>query len=81
MKKFGFVKVGAFVNKVALANPIENAKEIVKGIKDASKKGVAIISTPELALTGYSCGDLFLHDKPIKGAEESLTTFPFCTMA
>ena len=72
MKKFGFVRVGAFVNKVALANTLDNAKEIVIGIKDACKKGVAIISTPELALTGYSCGDLFLQDKLIKGAEEGL---------
>ena len=72
MKKFGFVRVGAYVNKLALANPLENAKEIIKGIKDASKKGVAIISTPELALTGYSCGDLFLQDKLINGAEDAL---------
>ena len=72
MKKFGFVRVGAYVNKLALANPLENTKEIIKGIKDASKKGVAIISTPELALTGYSCGDLFLQDKLINGAEDAL---------
>ena len=74
MKEYGFVRVGAFVNKLVLANPKENAKEIVKGIKDAYKKGVAIFSTVELALTGYSCGDLFLQDKLIKDAEDSLAT-------
>lgn len=74
MKKYGFVRVGAYVNRLALANTVDNAKEIVKGIKDAAKKGVAIISTPELSLTGYSCGDLFLQEKLIQAAEEGLIT-------
>lgn len=72
MKEFGFVRVAAFVNKLILANPIDNAEEIINGIKEAKKKGVAVISTPELALTGYSCGDLFLQDKLITEAEEGL---------
>ena len=74
MKMFGFVRVGALVNKLALANTEENAKEIIKGIKDAAKKGVAIVSTPELALTGYSCGDLFFQDELINAAERGLVT-------
>ena len=72
MKKFGFIRVGAYFNKLVLANPVENAKEIINGIKDAVNKGVAVLSTPELALTGYSCGDLFLQEKLIKSAEEGL---------
>jgi len=61
MKKYGFVRVGAIVNKLELANPSFNALEIVRMIKKASKEGVAIVTTPELSLTGYTCGDLFLQ--------------------
>jgi hypothetical protein len=72
MLKNSFIKLACISPKVEVGLPLENAKEIIKGIKDASKKGVAIISTPELALTGYSCGDLFLQDKLINGAEDAL---------
>lgn len=72
MKDLGFVRVGAIVNKLALADPINNAKEIVKMIKEASEKGVAIVSTPELSLTGYTCADLFLQDKLLNEAEKGL---------
>lgn len=72
MKEYGFVRVGAIVNKLALANPYENAKEIIRMIKEASKKGVGIVSTPELSLTGYTCQDLFLQDSLIHASYEAL---------
>lgn len=62
MREYGFVRVGAIVNHLSLANPIENAKEIIKMLKKADKQGVGIVTTPELSLTGYTCGDLFLQD-------------------
>ena len=63
---YGFVRVGALVNKLSLGNAIENAKEISRQIKKAYEAGVEIIVTPELSLTGYTCGDMFLQDKLIK---------------
>ena len=36
MKEYGFVRVGACVPKLFLGNPMENAKEIVKIIKEAA---------------------------------------------
>lgn len=66
MKENGFVRVGALVNKLSLGNAIENAKEISRQIKKAYEAGVEIIVTPELSLTGYTCGDMFLQDKLIK---------------
>ena len=35
MKELGFVRVGSIVNKIVLADPISNAKELVKMIKKA----------------------------------------------
>ena len=73
MKEYGFVRVGAIVNKLVLASPVDNAKEIVKMIKKADKEGVSIVTTPELALTGYTCGDLFLQDELLDETEKSLS--------
>ena len=72
MLEYGFVRVGAIVNKLVLASPMDNAKEIVKMIKKADKEGVSIVTTPELALTGYTCGDLFLQDELLEMSEDAL---------
>lgn len=72
MRDYGYIRVGAIVNKLVLANPLENAKELINNIKDAYQKDIAIVVTPELALTGYTCADLFLQDKLIKDALEGL---------
>lgn len=73
MKEYGFIRVGAIINKLVLASPMDNAKEIVKMIRKADKEGVSIVTTPELALTGYTCGDLFLQDELIEDAEKALS--------
>ena len=72
MKKLGFVRVGSVVNKLFLADPINNAKEIVKMIKKAVSEDIAVVATPQLSLTGYSCGDLFFQEKLLKAAVEGL---------
>ena len=72
MKKFGFVRVGSIVNKLVLADPISNASELVKMIKEASEEGVSIVSTPQLSLTGYTCGDLFYQEKLLNDSLKAL---------
>lgn len=76
MKELGFIRVGAIVNKLALANPLKNAEVIIKEIKKAETLGVSIVTTPELSFTGYTCGDMFLQeqllDDSIKALEQVL---------
>lgn len=76
MKELGFIRVGAIVNKLTLANPLKNAEVIIKEIKKAETLGVSIVTTPELSFTGYTCGDLFLQeqllDDSIKALEQVL---------
>ena len=72
MKEYGFIRVGAIVNKLSLANPMKNAEEIIKEIKKAVKLGVSIVTTPELSITGYTCGDLFLQDQLLVDSENAL---------
>lgn len=72
MKELGFIRVGAIVNKLALANPLKNADVIIKEIKKAETLGVSIVTTPELSLTGYTCGDLFLQEQLLEDSIKAL---------
>ncbi|MDR3111555.1 MAG: NAD(+) synthase [Elusimicrobiota bacterium] len=58
--KYGFVKTAAASPKISVANPSENAKEIIKFVKTACLAKVDILVFPELCVSGYTCADLFL---------------------
>ncbi len=73
-ENFGFVRVGAIVNKLFLASPKKNAEELVRMIKEASRRKISIVLTPELSLTGYTCGDLFLQNHLLESSIKSLRT-------
>ena len=62
LKRFGFIRVGASVPELRVANVEFNTKEIIKEIKILESKGVQILTFPELCLTGYTCGDLFSQE-------------------
>ena len=68
MKEYGFIRVGAVVPELKVANPQFNGKEITNLIKELEKKEVQIAVFPELALTGYTCADLFRHDELLNQA-------------
>lgn len=70
--KHGFIKVAAMTPKIRVADPAYNAEEIGKGIEEACGKGAKIIVFPELCLTGYTCGDLFLQELLLTQAKEAL---------
>ena len=70
--KHGFVKVAAMTPKIKVADPEYNAKEVCKGIEEACTNGAKIVVFPELCLTGYTCGDLFLQELLLEQAKEAL---------
>ena len=70
----GFIKVAAGTPKIRVADCRYNAEQIFTLMREADKQGVKVLCLPELCLTGYTCGDLFLHDTLLKGAEEGLQT-------
>ena len=65
MKEYGYVRVGASVPKMEVANPIFNVKEIKAQIDLAISRQIDILVFPELSITGYTCGDLFVICKLI----------------
>lgn len=70
--KHGFVKVAAITPAVRVADTKFNTEEICRQIKNNAKKGVKIFVFPELAITGYTCGDLFLQELLLDQAIEGL---------
>lgn len=69
---FEFIKVGAAVPLLKVADCIYNKKEILKLINEAEQKKVKIIVFPELCITSYTCGDLFMQSSLLKAAEKAL---------
>ena len=72
--KDGFICVAAGTPKIRVADCRHNAEQIFTMMREADKQGVKILALPELCLTGYTCGDLFLQDTLLDGAAEGLRT-------
>ena len=68
----GFIKVAAVSPKIRVADAAYNSKVICEGIREAAREGAKVIVFPELSITGYTCGDLFLQETLLTGALEAL---------
>ena len=66
--KDGFLRVAAATSKIKVADPVYNGNEIIKLMEEGEKRGAKIMVFPELCLTGYTCGDLFLQDTLLESA-------------
>ena len=69
---FGFVRVGAAVPMVKVANVTHNLAQIKTLLKSAEKECVEVVVFPELALTGATCGDLFFQQTLLESAQRAL---------
>ena len=72
LKEQGFVRIGAVVPKLKVADTEFNCNEIIKQIEIASNNKIQIAVFPELCITGYTCQDLFEQDILLEEAERSL---------
>ncbi len=70
----GFVKIAAATPALRVADCAYNASQIIEQAAQAAKKGAKLIVFPELCLTGYTCGDLFLQRTLLDGALAALDT-------
>ena len=68
----GFVKVAAGTPKIRVADCDYNAGQIIALMQEAAAQGVKVLALPELCVTGYTCGDLFLQPTLLDGAERAL---------
>ena len=69
---YGFVKAAAATPRIRVANCDKNANMIISQIKEAHSNGAALVTFPELCVTGYTCSDLFLQRALLKSAEKAV---------
>ncbi len=71
--KDGFVKIAAAAVDIRVADTVYNADNIIKAIKNAADNGAKLIVLPELCVTAYTCGELFLQKRLIDSAKDAVT--------
>lgn len=72
--KHGFIRVAAATPVIRVADCGYNAGKIMELIDKAEEQGNKLIVFPELSVTGYTCGDLFLQELLLRNAQESVLT-------
>ena len=70
--KDGFIKAAAATCEIRAADCVWNVGKIVEIMQQASENGAKVLVFPELCITGYTCGDLFLQETLLNGAVDAL---------
>jgi len=71
-KDLGCLRVGAAVTELRIANVNFNVAAIVKLLRKAEKEGVQVLVFPEMAVTGYTIGDLVQQEALLLEAQAGL---------
>jgi len=74
LNSHGFLRVAACTPALRLGDIAANTQEIIRSSRELAKQGAQLIVFPELCLTGYSCGDLFMNAGFRQQAIEGLRT-------
>jgi NAD+ synthase (glutamine-hydrolysing) len=56
----GFLRVAVATPEIRVADVNFNQEQIIRICREAAAAGAGLVVLPELCLTGYTCGDLFL---------------------
>lgn len=70
--KDGFIRAAAATPDIKVADCGYNADRIIELIKQAAAENASLVVFPELCITGYTCGDLFLQKVLLDGAKKAL---------
>ena len=70
MHPHGFLRISALSTTTHVANPQRNAAGILRAIAPVESSDIVLL--PELCLSGYTCGELFLQDRLLASCLESL---------
>lgn len=72
LMKHGFIKCAAGTPEITVADCRKNADRIIELIDKAWEEGVRFLVLPELCITGYTCGDLFIQQSFLDAAASEL---------
>ena len=70
----GFVRACALSPALRVADCVYNTEQTAAAMRRAAAQDVQLAVFPELGLTGYTCGDLFLQQALQKAAERALVS-------
>ena len=70
--KDGFIRVASATPDIKVADCDYNADRIIELIRQAADNSASVVVFPELCITGYTCGDLFLQKTLLDGAWSAL---------
>jgi len=76
-----FIRISCAVPAVRVGDVAKNAEDICRYIEKADAQGSDLVVFPELALTGYSCGDLFFQQSLYDAVKVGLRKIADCTAA
>ncbi len=71
-KDLGFIRIGAAVPALRVADVDFNVAAIRTVIKKAAAQGIQVLAFPEMSLTGYTIGDLVQQQTLLEKAEKGL---------
>ena len=71
--KDGYIRIAAVTPDLKVADVTYNISKICENIRTCAAAGAKVIVFPELCMTGYSCGDLFLQELLIERAMSGLS--------
>ena len=74
-----YIRIACAVPPVKVGDTVKNAEDICRYIEKADEAGADLVVFPELALTGYTCQDLFFQDTLHEGVKVGLRTITECT--
>src|SRR3979490_2260326 len=74
-----FVRVGACVPQVAVAEPAKNGDQVLDLLAKGDKAGLALMVFPELCLSAYAIDDLLFQDAVLDAVTGHIAPFPTST--
>ena len=74
-----FIRIACAVPEVKVGDVKKNVADICGFIEKADAEKADVLLLPELALTGYTCGDLFFQDSLWSGVKKGLKEIADCS--
>ena len=74
-----FIRIACAVNPVRVGDVSTNVVDICKQIAEADEKGADLVVFPELAMTGYTCADLFFQNTLLVESMKGLQAIMECS--
>ena len=74
-----YIRIACAVPEVQVANVEKNTQDICDFMEKADAQNADVLLFPELAMTGYSCADLFLQDALHDAVEAGLVKILECS--